>query len=312
MSATAARKGEAHLWLLLEEALVAVGRGGADPWETQRHFRYVADAMAVAGVVPTPITQGLEHELDDALVVRRLVPAASFLGNAHDLDDEAEVRDHHGPTDGAHVWFESELERHLDLLAAYDPNTRPDAGAKTLHILAAPARAFDAAGVFGGTGRAMVADLTASIAAAGYDPGRATPGDGRVRREWVRFLRDRPQPIPEPFEPTKSVQPRADLGSIGNRTVRVDEVAWSEHAIELTVALRGTDGFAIDVLQQAPWHAHVLDPRGRLHLGQPTRPHKHGGTSAVFQLRPGLDDGVTVLQVRIAARGRKVEGHVAL
>lgn len=308
---TAVQRGEAHLWLLLEEALVAVGRGGADPWDVQRHFRYVADAMSLSGVVPRAIARTLRLELDDALAVRRLVPAATFLADEQPIDDEARAA-HRGPADGALVWFEAEIERHLDLLAAHDPAVRPDAGGETLRILAAPARAFDAAGVFGAEGKGLVADLTASIADAGFDPGRATPGDGRVRRDWVRFLRDRPPPFPDPFEPGKSVQPRAILGTIGDRTVRVDEVAWTEGALELRVALRGTDGFTVDVLEQPPWCARVLDHRGRVHLGQPSRSSDQGGTATTFRLRPGLEDGVSVLQVRISSRGWKVEGQVAL
>lgn len=308
---TPARRGEAHLWLLLEEALVAVTRGRGDPAETQRHFRYVADAMAVAGVLPASITQSLKHELDDALVVRKLVPAASFLGAPHELDD-TERDAHHGPVDGPVVWLEAEIERHLDLLAGYDPGVRPDAGAETLRILAAPARAFDASGVLGASGKALVADVTTSIAAAGFETGRTPPGDGRVRRDWVRFLRDRPDPLPDPFEPAKSVTPRAVLGELGDRTVRIDEVAWTEQAMELVVGLPGTAGFLVDDVPQAPWQARVLDARGRLHLGQPVRPYRGGGNSARFLLRPGLEDGVTALQVRVARLGRKVEGPVAL
>jgi hypothetical protein len=308
---TSVRRGEAHLWLLLEEAIVAVTRGGTDPLDAQWHFREVADAMAIAGVLPTAITQALKHELDDALVVRLLIPAASFSGGSYEVDDDLRQA-HHGPVDGAPVWLEAEIERHLDVLAGYDPATRPDPGADTLRILAAPARAFEAAGVLGAAGKALLADLAASIAAAGFDPGRATPGDGRVRRDWVRFLRDRPGPIPEPFEPTKSVRPRAVLGTIGDRTVRVDEVAWNEHAVELTVAVHGTDTFAPDLPGRVAWQARAVDPRGRLHLGQPSRSYKHGGTAATLRLRPGLEDGVSSLQVRITSHGRKVEGQVHL
>ena len=306
---TATRRGEAHLWLLLEEALVAVGRGGADVWDVQRQFRSVADAMAAAGTLPTAITQAIKDELDDALVVRQLVPAASFTGAPYEVDDD--VREsHRGPADGALVWFEAEVERHLDLLTAFDPAVRPDAGAETLRLLAAPARAFDAAGVFGAAGKALVADLTASLAAAGYDPGRGTPGDGRVRKGWVRFLQDRPPPLAVPFEPAKSVRPRTTLGEIGDHSLRVDEVAWNDDAMEVTIAFRRPGGLA--VVDRTPWLGRVVDHRGRLHLGQPTRSHRDGGTAAVFALRPGLADGATVLQVRVTNGGRRVEGKVEL
>ena len=304
---TAARRGEAHLWLLLEEALVAVGRGGAEAWDVQRHFRYVADAVAIAGVVPSATTQALKHELDDALVVRRLVPAASFLG-AEPTDAPSAGSD--APGDGAIVWLEAEIERHLDLLASFDPATRPDAGAETIRILAAPGRAFEAAGVLGAAGKALLADLTATVAAAGYDTGRTVTGDGRIRRDWVRFLRDRPAEIPAAFEPAKSVRPRTVVGAIEGQTIRVDEVAWTEDAIELTIALRGADRFSIT--DRGSLQARAVDGRGHLHLGQPTRSVKDGGTAAVLLLRPGLEDGTTALQVRITSRGQRVEGQVAL
>jgi hypothetical protein len=310
---TAARRGEAHLWLLLEEALVAAGRGGAEPWDVQRHFRYVADAMATAGVVPAALARHLEHELDDALVVRRLVPAASFFGADPDEGAAAGAAadQHHGPVDGAVVWLEAEIERHLDLLADFDAVTRPDAGADTLRIVAAPARAFEVAGVLGSAGRALLDDLAASVLAAGFDAGRAPHGDGRVRRDWVRFLRDRPPPLPASFEPDKSVHPRTVLGTLADgRPVRVDEVAWTAAAVSLTVTMRGEDPFAVN--ERVPIQARILDPRGHLHLGQPTRSFKDGGTSATFLLRPGLEDGVANVQVRVTSRGRKVEGTVAL
>lgn len=287
---------------------MAVGRGGSDPADVQRHFRYVGDAMALAGVVPTALVQALKHELADALVVRRLVPAASFIGA--EPGDRNEADEHRGPVDGAVVWLEAEIERHLDLLAAHDPAVRPDAGAETLRLLAAPARAFDAAGVFGAAGKALVADLTASLAAAGYDPGRGTPGDGRVRKGWVRFLQDRPPPLAVPFEPAKSVRPRTTLGEIGDHSLRVDEVAWNDDAMEVTIAFRRPGGLA--VVDRTPWLGRVVDHRGRLHLGQPTRSHRDGGTAAVFALRPGLADGATVLQVRVTNGGRRVEGKVEL
>ena len=309
-TSTAARRGEAHLWLLLEEALVAVGRGGAETWDVQRHFRYVADAIAAAGVVAPATTQALKHELDDALVVRRLVPAASFTG-AEAPDPAAEPAEPaEAPEGGALVWLEAELERHLDLLSDYDPATRPDAAAETLRILAGPARAFEASGVLGAAGRALLADLTATAVAAGYDPGRAGTPDGRVRRDWARFLRDRPPPLAAPFEPSKSVRSRTVLGALGDREVRVDEVAWNDRAVELTVSLRRPGRFALD--ERAPIQARAVDGRGHLHLGQPTRAAKQGGTSATLQLRPGLEDGVTTLQVRVTSNGHKVEGAVAL
>ncbi|HUP84870.1 MAG TPA: hypothetical protein VM143_04295 [Acidimicrobiales bacterium] len=303
---TPSRRVEAHLWLLLEEALVAIARGGADPWEIRRQFGYVTGAVAEAGIAPTSLTSSIRLELDDALAVRGLLAAASFQG-AQPPDPAPETnRDN---PDGAVVWLEAELERHLDLLAAYDPIVRPDAGAETLRILAAPARAFEAAGVLGAPGRALLADLTASVAAAGFDPGRPTPGAGRVRRDWVRFLRDRPPPPPAAFDPTASARPRMVLGRLRDRTVRVDEIAWTSDAIELHLALRPDEGIGRG--EHAAWHARMVDPRGRVHLGQPAVPRLDGGASATLRLRPGLEDGVKALVVRVTSRGQRVEGRVA-
>jgi hypothetical protein len=304
------RRAEAHLWLLLEEALVAIARGGADPWEVRRQFGYVTGAVAEARIVSAELAAAIRLELDDALAVRGLLEAASFRG-ADPLDAPA-TPPHDPPpatADGAVVWLEAEIERHLDLLAAYDPTVRPDAGADTLRILAAPTRAFEAAGALGARGRALLTDLTASIAAAGFDPGRAAPGDGRVRRDWVRFLRDRPPLPPDPFEPVGSARPRTVLGRIGDRTVRVDEVAWTSELIELHVALRPDEG--IGSRERIAWQARALDHRGRLHLGQPTVPLVDAGASATFRLRPGLEDGIAGLQVRVTAKGQRVEGNVS-
>jgi hypothetical protein len=217
------------------------------------------------------------------------------------------------------VWLEAEIERHLDLLAGYDPTTRPDAGADAMRILGGPVRAFDAAGILG-RGRAAVADLATSIAVVGFDTGRAIAGDGRVRREWVRFLRDRPKAVPHPHEPDHVSTPRTVLGVLHGRTARVDEVAWSTDAVDLAVTLRPASEEAgvagehrrFTATESLPWYARVVDDRGRLHLGQPRTPILAGGTGARFTLRPGLDAGVRRLHVRVSSRGAKVEGTVAL
>src|SRR4051794_12928487 len=86
MTTMTANRAEAHLWLLLEEALIAAGRGGEDVWEVQRQFRYVSDALLAAGVVAPAIASRLRSELDDALVVRGLLPPASFTA-IEDVDD---------------------------------------------------------------------------------------------------------------------------------------------------------------------------------------------------------------------------------
>jgi hypothetical protein len=310
--ATASRA-EAHLWLLLEEALVAVGRAGQDVWEVQRQFRYVTDALLAVGVIRPPVALHLRHQLDDALVVRRLIPPASFADVDRDLSASADDVADAAEAD-ASIWLEAELERHLDLLASYDPTTDPQAGAEAMRILTGPVRALEAAGALGAA-KPLVADFATSIAAAGFDPGSHHPPtneSGRVRREWVRFLRDRPGPWPDLPQPAEVRHPKLLLGHLCHRAVRIDELSWSEVEVGVRLTLHPVGQATIDVAGRVPWSMRVIDDRGRLHLGHPLPPIALGPSGPGFRLRPGLAAGVQRVDVRITAQGARLEGSIPL
>jgi hypothetical protein len=319
MTHTASRA-EAHLWLLLEEALIAAGRGGEDVWEVQRQFRSVSDALLAAGVVAPGVAGRLRYELDDALVVRGLLPPASFTAMAtaaaglEDVDAAPNLQT--AVAEDGTVWLEAELERHLDLLASRDPAVNPGAGAEALRILAGPVRALEAAGALGDDGHRLVADFATSIAAAGFEVGRGTATDGRVRREWARFLRDRPEPWPaDQGDPIEVRHPRMLLGTLRGRAVRVDEVGWSSLEVGIRLALRplaSVERHLLDADDLAPWSVRAVDDRGRLHLGAPVPPVAEAGGGLRVRLRPGLAPGVQRLDLRVTARGARLEGSVLL
>jgi hypothetical protein len=265
------------------------------------------------------VAERLRSELDDALVVRGLVPPASFAAVEHGAgedgeDDDDEAAAPSGAVDGS-VWLEAELERHLGLLADHDPAKDPGAGAEAMRILSGPLRALEAADALGGA-KPLLADFAASVTAAGYDAGPSMP-DGRVRREWVRFLRDRPAPWADvPPAATDLQRPDAVLGELLGRIVRVDELAWSPGELGIHVALRPRQpragGPVLDPDETAAWSLRAIDDRGRLHLGPSMPPIAEAGGGIRFRLRPGLTDGVHRLDLRLSARGRRLEGSVPL
>lgn len=301
------RRGEAHLWLLLEEALVAVRRGGSDVWDVRRNFVAVAQALAATGLVPAAVARALGGELDDALALRRLLEPSAFTARPFPFDDAAAGAE--PVSGGVAVWLEAEVERHLELVSAFDPATRPDAGASALRVLGGPVRAFESAGALG-SARRLVDDLAASLASAGFDTGRVRPGsEGRVRREWVRYLRERPSSAPGAAPPQVRV-PRIALGELSGRVVRVDHVGWTATEIDVRVTARSATGPGRE--DWTPWHARVLDRRGRLHLGPPTTSLFDGGSRAHFRLRPGLPADADRVDLRITAGAARVEGTVLL
>lgn len=302
------RRGEAHLWLLFEEALVAVRRGGTQVVEVRRSFAAVADALAATGLVARSVALALRGELDDALALRGGLEPTAFRARPFPTEEAAAGA---SPVPGGvAVWLEAEVERHLDLVAAFDPATRPEVGATATRILAGPVRAFEAAGALG-PARGLVDDLAATLASAGFDAGRLRAGsEGRVRREWVRFLRERPA-VKEGAEDQVAVrEPRTTMGELAGRAVRVDRVSWRPDRIELLVALRDPTGPGRE--DWTPWAARALDRRGRLHLGPPTTALLDGGSSARFVLRPGLPADADRLDVRITTGAHRVEGTVLL
>ncbi len=302
------RRAEAHLWLLLEEALVDVRDPRAETWEIWRNFRAVVDALVAIDALVPELGEAFVGELDDAMALRGLVPVTAF-GAAPWPEPDLLVAPGRPPgNDAGRIWLEAEIERHLDLFVSFDSETQAWAARDMLRILGGPVRAFEAVG--GEPVSGLLGDLAATLAAAGVDPGREVPGEAVARREWVQFLRDRPAPIPDPHVPDERRRPRVRLGGkVTGPVVRVDLLAWSEDAIEMAVGVR-TSPDLVGVDDRTPWHARVLDDRGHLHLGQ-TASLRPGDAALVFQLRPGLVIGVTRIDVRLTRGGWRVEGSIA-
>lgn len=309
MTGSAARLAEAHLWLLLEEAIVGIRRGGVQVDEVRRNFRAVGQALAGAGVIDGSISRHLAGELDDVLAVRRLVPLAAFQG----APPPALVEPPDPPRDAVAVWLEAEIERHLDLVAGFDPAEQPGAGADALRILSGPVRAFEAARVLG-PAKALVTELAAALVDAGYDAGRnpatAPTGHERNRPQWVAFLRRRPRPLPEHFEPDETREPGADIGDIEGRTLRITKISWTADVLEVVASVRSPAIDLADVYRT--WACRAVNDRGGLHLGQPVAQRHDAGAAARFLLRPGLLSGSARLDVRVTSGGRCVDAVVPL
>lgn len=309
VSGSAARLAEAHLWLLLEEAIVGIRRGGARVDEVRRNFRAVGAALAGAGVIDGSISRHLAMELDDVLAVRRLVPVAAFQGAP--APAPAEPPD--APRDAVPVWLEAEIERHLDLVAGFDPAEHPGAGADALRILSGPVRAFEAAGVLG-SAKSLVTELAAALADAGYDAGRnpatAPTGHERNRPQWVAFLRRRPRPLPEHFDPDDVREPGAAIGEIDGRTLRITKISWTADVLEVVASVRSPAIDLADVYRT--WSCRAVNDRGGLHLGQPVAQRHDAGAAARFLLRPGLLSAAARLDLRVTSGGRRVDAVVPL
>lgn len=309
MNRPAARLAEAHLWLLLEEAIVAIRRGGAQVEEVRRNFRAVGQALAGAGVVNESVSRHLVGELEDVLAVRGLVPVSAF--RAAPPPPPGEPRG--APRDAVAVWLEAEIERHLDLVAGFAPEQHPGAGADALRILSGPVRAFEAAGVLG-PAKSLIAELEAALVDAGYDAGRkpasALTGHERTRPQWAAFLRRRPHPLPDHFEPQQTRDPRALIGEIDGRTLRVTRISWTADVLEVVAAIRSPRIDPADVYRT--WACRAVNDRGGLHLGQPVAQRHQAGAAARFLLRPGLLSESVRLDLRITCGGQRVDTAVAL
>ena len=333
MSGSTARRGEAHLWLLLEEALTSIRRGGAPVDEVRRNVHAVTGALAAAEVVPPGVAHRLETEFGNILAVRGLTPLAGFT--AHDPEPVSEstataIFDASPPSppsppvrDGAGVWLEAEIDRHLDLLAAFDPTSRPSAGTEALRMLAGPVRAFEASRALDRPGRALIDDFAATLAEVGYEvrrPARASPKrDGRARSEWVDFLRQALGTPADGFEPRHTRNVDAALGDVRpGLSVQLTRISWTADALELVARIRSERLDATrrvlqarDVLDlEAVWSCRVTDDRDGLHLGQPTRARYEGGSATRFVLRPGLAEGTSAIAIAITVGGRNVTGKV--
>ncbi len=315
MTGASSRRAEAHLWLLLEEALSAVRRGGADVAEVRRNFNAVTAALAAAEVLDANVARRLRSEFGDVLAVRGLLPLAEFVGPADPDSGTLSLSFPAAPApNGAVVWLEAEIERHLDLLAGFDPTTRPSAGLETLRLLGGPVRAFEAARAMGPEGRALMTDLAVTLRRAGFETRRlapdARPGEGQERRSWLAFLRSGMEPIAVDFTPEFVRRPSVTLGDIGQATVQISSVAWTAEAIEIIAPIRHPP---LDVtMLDKQWLCRVVDERGGLHLGQSVRHTHDGGMSARFLLRPGLPPDATQIEVRVTSGGRRVNGNASL
>lgn len=318
---------------MLEEALTSIRRGGVPIDEVQRNVHAVTGALAAAEVVPPGVTRRIETEFGNLLAVRGLTPLAGFLAADPDLVSEAAVVVDPGPVvpaphDGARMWLEAEISRHLDLLAAFDPVTRPSAGTEAMRILAGPVRAFEASRALDRPGRALVDDFAATLVDVGYEvrrPKSTTGGtggkrEGRSRAEWSAYLRQDMAPPNDDFEPVATHSVDVALGEIRpGLAVHLVRIAWSEDALELVARIHHLEGFdlASGVVSarvvrdlDTQWSCRVTDEQGALHLGQPTRAHYEGGRATRFRLRPGLPDGASTLAVAIVAGGRQVTATV--
>ena len=304
------RRGEAHLWLLLEEALLHVRRADVEPWEAWRNFRAVVDALVVTGALGAAVGEALVSELDDALALRGVVPAGAFSATPWPSLDVLTAARPPSPPRAATVWLEAEVERHLDLFASFGLDAQAWAAADLVRILGGPVRAFAAVGMLDEGEERILEDVIATLAAADVTVPRP-PAAGAVARDaWVAFLRSRPAPLPAAHEPRHRRLPRLDLGRVGGVAARIDAVAWSEEAIEVEVAIRSRRGSAT-VPESTPWYVRAQDEQGRLHLGQPVTPRR-GAASMAFTLRPGLADAVAHLDVRLTRGGECTEGSVPL
>lgn len=304
------RRGEAHLWLLLEEALRHVRNAEVEPWEAWRNFRAVTDALVVVGSVAPEVGEALVGELDDALAVRGVIPAGAFSAAPWpDLDILTATRPA-PPVGAAVVWLEAEIERHLDLFVSFGTEAQAWAASDLVRILSGPVAGFRAVQLLEERDERILEDVVATLAAAGVDAGRSPHPEATARESWVDFLRARPAALPEPHVPTDGRLPRLEIGGLGAADVRVDAVMWSEDAIDVEVAVR-TRSSRPDPLHGAPWHARILDDRGHLHLGQ-TVQLRRGAGMLRFSLRPGVGPGVNRLDVRITRGGARVEGSVEL
>jgi hypothetical protein len=210
-----------------------------------------------------------------------------------------------GSAAAATAWFEAEIDRHLDLLADFDVALRPDAGGEARRMLAAPVRAFEAAGVVGST-RHLLADLAASLASAGFDVGPLVGGE--ERKPWVAFLRDRPRSLAM-AEPEQFREVRHEVGTVDGRTVTITSVAWSPALLQVRARVRAPAGI-LD--HGSTWAARVVDGGGRLHVGQPVMAMSDGGSAALFRLRPGFVTPPATLDVTVTHGGAAATATVEL
>ncbi|HEX7168194.1 MAG TPA: hypothetical protein VF230_14540 [Acidimicrobiales bacterium] len=287
---------------MLEETLTAARAGGdraAVVNDVRRSFRSVASALATVGAIDGGRAAAIVQELDDALALRGIVASSAFAGRAFPAFDPS----HHPVRRQGDGWLESEIEHHLDLIVDFDPAAHPDTGAKALASIAPVVRALQAVGALR-RGERRLADLAATLAAAGFD---VEGPQGEVDRGWLGYLRARPRPTLATDTPAKTLAAAKLLGTVGGVAVSVVSVGWSDHLLDVEVAAPST--------QPPRLRCSVFDDAGQLHLaagpsfgdgGQdPTAP-------VTFRLRPGLTAEVRSMSVRVTAGAERLEDQVWL
>ena len=297
------RRGEAHLWLVLEE-VVATARAAADAravTDARRSFRNVADALIAVGAVEPRRADAIVLELDDVLAVRGIVSASAFGGREFPKwsREEAAVRRR---GDG---WLETEIEHHLDLVVDLEPRENPGLGQRVLDMIQPAVRALQASGSLP-HGAARLSDVAATFQAAGF---QVEGPFGEPDKGWLAFLRDRPAPLTAALEPVASTVVDVELGSMGGSPVSVRRVAWSEALLEIEVDAPELETTSII---GAAWRCSVFDDAGRLHLGQPGLRRGDESTPLVFRLRPGLMAGVGSMSVRVSRGAERLDERVRL
>ena len=291
---------------------MTVRSNALEPWEAWRSFRAIADALVATDTLDAAVADALVSELDDALAVRGIIPPGAFSA-APWPDLEVLRRPCPTPPAGAaRAWLEAEIDRNLDLFASFTADAQPWAARDLLRIVGGPVRAFESVGLLASKdGPALLDEVVASLVAAGVDCGRAAPAGTEPRAEWVDFLRARPAPLPEPFEPDEARRPDRTLGTLAGTTNRLVAVAWSADAVRLELTVRPPSGEVTGGGTTAPLHARAVDDAGRLHLGQPVTARRPSGTVHVF-LRPGFGPDVRGFDLRLTKGGERLDGSVAL
>ena len=258
------------------------------------------------------MADALSSELDDVLAVRGVTLASAFSGAPWPELEVLRRRPDPPPSPGAaRAWLEAEAERHLDLFVNFNAEARAWAARDLVRIIGGPVRAFEAVGLLAPADATALRDeIVSSLHAAGVDPGQPAEPEVPPRAEWVEFLRARPGPIPEPFEPAHTRTTSLTIGQVRGAHVRLTTVAWNADAIRLDLTTRRADATGA-LPSAAPLHARLLDDAGRLHLGQPETRRRDVGVVHLF-LRPGLADDVRGFELRLTKGGDRVEASVPL
>jgi hypothetical protein len=311
LSATLDRRGEAHLWLVLEDALASArdahARGDVDRgvWDARRRFASVASVLVDVGAIGERRAEGIIAELDDALALRGVMRSTAFRGDRlAPWDEPPLVTTARRSGDG---WLEAEIEHHLNLIVDLQPRDNADVGHQLLDNLAPQVRALHAVGSL--RSRSRLDDLAATLAAVGYGVEGITdasidPGAGDVDKGWLSFLRARPRLIHVDDEPAASRTVNLQLGEADGPVV-LERLAWSTDVLVLEVKTPATSSQF--------WRASAFDDSGQLHVGHPgQRVTASSGAPTVFRLRPGLRDTVRSLWVRVTHKASRVEEQVML